>query len=98
AGGPVLTSPSGLDLENPETGDLIRKYYVGKHGVSAEERLRLVKYIYDLTASDTAGFQRASSVTAAGSPSARRVPVGRNFKVEECVGMVLDDLARTAIG
>jgi aromatic ring hydroxylase len=92
AGGPVLTAPSGLDLENPETGDLVRKYYVGREGIGAEERLRLVKYIYDVAASDNAGFARASSVTAAGSPSARRVAVGRNFNIEECVAMVMEEM------
>lgn len=40
---------------------MVRKYYVGKDGVSAEERLRLVKYIYDLCASDASGWTRASA-------------------------------------
>lgn len=91
-GGPVLTAPSGLDLENPETAALVRKYYVGKEGVSAEERLRLVKYIYDLCASDASGWTRASGVTAAGSPGARRVAVGRGFDLEGCVKAVLEEL------
>lgn len=92
-GGPVLTAPSGLDLENPETAAMVRKYYVGKDGVSAEERLRLVKYIYDLCASDASGWTRASGVTAAGSPGARRVAVGRGFDLEGSVRSVLEDLA-----
>ncbi|HQP66667.1 MAG TPA: 4-hydroxyphenylacetate 3-hydroxylase N-terminal domain-containing protein [Quisquiliibacterium sp.] len=92
-GGPVLTAPSGLDLENPETAALVRKYYVGKDGVGADERLRLVKYIYDLCASDASGWTRASGVTAAGSPGARRVAVGRGFDLEGCVKAVLADLA-----
>jgi len=91
-GGPVLTSPSGMDLQNPETAALIKKYYVGKAGVGAEERLRLVKYIYDLGASDASGWARAASVTAAGSPGARRVAVGRGFDVEACAAMVLEEL------
>ncbi|HXC39390.1 MAG TPA: 4-hydroxyphenylacetate 3-hydroxylase N-terminal domain-containing protein [Burkholderiales bacterium] len=91
-GGPVLTSPSGLDLQNPETAEFVKKYYVGKAGVSAEERLRLVKYIYDLGASDASGWARASSVTAAGSPGARRVAVGRGFDIEACAAMVLEEL------
>lgn len=93
AGGPVLTSPTGLDLANPETGDLIRKYYVGKPGVSAEERLRLVKYIYDIAASDMAGFNRAMGVTGAGSPGARRVAATRGFDVEACVNALLAQLS-----
>ena len=91
-GGPVLTAPSGLDLLNPETAAMVKKYYVGKAGVSAEQRLALVKYIYDLCASDASGWTRAASVTAAGSPGARRVAVGRDFNVEACVDSVLQDL------
>ncbi|MCC6381847.1 MAG: hypothetical protein IT304_05020 [Dehalococcoidia bacterium] len=98
AGGPVLTAPSFLDLENPETAALVRKYYVGKEGVSAEQRLALVKYIYDIAASDAAGFARASSVTAAGSPSAKRMALTREFDLESCVGLVLDDLAAATKG
>lgn len=92
AGGPVLTAPSFLDLENPETADLVRKYYVGKEGISAEQRLALVKYIYDIAASDSAGFLRASSVTAAGSPSAKRMALTRDFDIEACIGFVLHEL------
>ncbi|MFN0147213.1 MAG: 4-hydroxyphenylacetate 3-hydroxylase N-terminal domain-containing protein [Dehalococcoidia bacterium] len=96
-GGPVLTAPSGLDLANPETRALVEKYYVGKAGVSAEERLRLVKYVYDLAASDSAGFARASSVTAAGSPSAKRVALARNFDINACVELVMEDLKGAAV-
>jgi len=51
-----------------------------------------VKYIYDLCASDASGWTRASGVTAAGSPGARRVAVGRGFDLEGCVKSVLEDL------
>jgi len=91
-GGPVLTAPSGLDLENPETGDLIRKYYVGKPGVSAEERLALVKYIYDIGASDFGGWNRALGFTGAGSPGARRIAATRGYDIENCVTEVLGDI------
>ncbi|MGE0383482.1 MAG: 4-hydroxyphenylacetate 3-hydroxylase N-terminal domain-containing protein [Gammaproteobacteria bacterium] len=93
AGGPVLTAPSSLDLQNPETAALVKKYYVGKEGVSAEERLRIVKYIYDLAASEAAGFNRAMGVTAAGSPGARRVAVARGFDIDACIKLVEQDLA-----
>ncbi|MGE4239164.1 4-hydroxyphenylacetate 3-hydroxylase N-terminal domain-containing protein [Ramlibacter sp.] len=92
AGGPVLTAPSGLDLANPETSALVKKYYVGKEGVSGEDRLRLIKYIYDIAASDSAAYSVALGVTAAGSPSARRVAVARGFDVEACVNTVKQEL------
>ncbi len=96
AGGPVLTAPSGLDLQNPEIAGLIEKYYVGKPGVGAEERLRLIKYIYDLAASDAAGFNRALGVTGAGSPGARRVAATRGFDIDGCVQDVLAELGGAA--
>lgn len=92
-GGPVLTAPSGPDLANPETGDLIRKYYVGKPGVSAEERLALVKYIYDIGASDFGGWNRALGVTGAGSPGARRVAATRGYDIENCVKEILEEMS-----
>ena len=98
AGGPVLTAPSFLDLENPETAAMVRKYYVGKDGVSAEQRLALVKYIYDIAASDSAGFLRASSVTAAGSPSAKRMALTRDFDIDQCIGFVLGEIEGAVAG
>jgi len=92
AGGPVLTAPSGLDLANPDTAEMVKKYYVGKPGVSAEQRLALVKYIFDIAASDASGWNRALGVTAAGSPSARRVAVSRGFDTAACVKMVMDEI------
>jgi 4-hydroxybutyryl-CoA dehydratase/vinylacetyl-CoA-Delta-isomerase len=91
-GGAVLTAPSGLDLENSATGDLVRKYYVGVEGVSAEARLRLTKYIYDIAASEAAGFNRAMEVTAAGSPKARRIALARSFDIDACIALVNKDL------
>ena len=96
AGGPVLTAPSGLELQNPATAGFVKKYYVGKPGVSAEQRLHLVKYIYDIGASDAAGWSRALGVTGAGSPGARRVAVQRGFDVESCKQTILKELAAAA--
>ena len=96
AGGPVLTAPSGLEFNNPATSALVKKYYVGKPGVSAEERLRLVKYIYDIAASDSAGWGRALGVTGAGSPGARRVAVARGFDIEACKQIILKELEKLA--
>ena len=47
AGG-LLMSPTGADFENPElTGDM-HKYYGGREGVPADERVRLFKLAWDL--------------------------------------------------
>lgn len=47
AGG-LLMSPTGADFDNPElTGDM-HKYYGGREGVPADERVRLFKLAWDL--------------------------------------------------
>ncbi|MBO9130662.1 4-hydroxyphenylacetate 3-hydroxylase N-terminal domain-containing protein [Bacillus sp. 165] len=48
AGG-LLMSPSGDDFDNPELREDLDKYYVGRSGVSAEDRVRLFKLAWDLS-------------------------------------------------
>ncbi|WP_096201589.1 4-hydroxyphenylacetate 3-hydroxylase family protein [Bacillus sp. FJAT-45350] len=47
AGG-LLMSPTGADFDNPEIRGDLDKYFVGRAGVSAEERVRLFKLAWDL--------------------------------------------------
>src|SRR3954464_8199687 len=57
AGGAVVTAPSIADLENPETGYLVRKYMSTKTGVDGEYRTKLFHAIRDLTADSYGGWQ-----------------------------------------
>ncbi len=68
AGGLVATMASEKDFRNPVTGKFLEKYYQGKEGVPAEERVRAFKLIEDLTASEFAGWYHVMCVTG-GSPS-----------------------------
>ncbi|WP_232698490.1 4-hydroxyphenylacetate 3-hydroxylase family protein [Brevibacillus daliensis] len=47
AGG-LLMSPTGADFEHPELAEDMEQFYVGKEGVSGEERVRLFKLAWDL--------------------------------------------------
>ncbi len=47
AGG-LLMSPTGADFMTPEIQDDMQKYYIGREGVSSEERVRLFKLAWDL--------------------------------------------------
>ena len=49
AGGLVCTVPSSKDFFNPETRELMEKYLTGKHGIPAEDRMRVFRLIKDLT-------------------------------------------------
>jgi 4-hydroxybutyryl-CoA dehydratase / vinylacetyl-CoA-Delta-isomerase len=71
AGGLVVTSPSGKDFDNPETRDLIKKYFGGKHGIPSEHRLRMAKLVKDLGASD----YDVCTIHAEGSLEAQRMSV-----------------------
>lgn len=48
AGG-LLISPTGYDFDNPELRDDIDKYYGGREGVDALDRVRLFKLAWDLS-------------------------------------------------
>src|SRR5207253_3223573 len=47
AGG-LLLSPTGGDFESEELREDIERYYVGREGVSAEERVKIFKLAWDL--------------------------------------------------
>ena len=47
AGG-LLLSPTGGDFESEELREDIERYYVGREGVSAEERVKIFKFAWDL--------------------------------------------------
>ena len=59
------------DLENPETGHLVRKYMAHRAGVDGEYRTRLFHAIRDLTADSYGGWSRSptSRPAAASTPS-----------------------------
>jgi anthranilate 3-monooxygenase (FAD)/4-hydroxyphenylacetate 3-monooxygenase len=48
AGG-LLMSPMGADFEQAELKPIVDKYYVGREGVSSEERVQLFKLAWDLS-------------------------------------------------
>jgi 4-hydroxybutyryl-CoA dehydratase/vinylacetyl-CoA-Delta-isomerase len=48
AGGLFVTAPSEKDLNNPVTGPYIEKYLKGAKGVSAETRLKLVRFLENM--------------------------------------------------
>jgi aromatic ring hydroxylase len=93
AGGSVVTAPTSLDLENPETGEYIERYFAGAEGVTAEDRLRALKLIFDMTATEYAGNWLLATLHGEGSLEAQRLSMYRQYDIERCVG-----LARKAAG
>jgi 4-hydroxybutyryl-CoA dehydratase / vinylacetyl-CoA-Delta-isomerase len=70
-GGIVGTIPSHKDLTNPRTRAYIEKYLGGKAGVPAEDRMRLIRLIRDLTSS----YEDVITIHAEGSIAAQRLSI-----------------------
>ena len=85
AGGLLVTGPGKEDLENPETRKYILKYLGGRKGVSAEERLKVMNLIRDLTASEYGGYWQVSAIHGAGSIEAGKLAIRANYDASEAI-------------
>jgi 4-hydroxybutyryl-CoA dehydratase / vinylacetyl-CoA-Delta-isomerase len=85
AGGLLVTGPGGEDWENPELRPYLDRYFGGSKGVSAEERLRALNMISDLTASDYGGYQEVLAIHAEGSIEAERLTIFRAYDSDRAI-------------
>lgn len=85
AGGLVVTAPAVTDLRNPETGPLINKYLAGAPGWNGIDRMRAMKLVKDLTASEYGGLAQVAAIHAEGSLEAQRLSILRASDVEGLV-------------
>jgi len=81
AGGAVETLPSIEDQRAPELWPYFDKYYTGATG-SAEERIRLFRFIRDLTASEYAGWWDVEIIHGSGSPAAEWLQMYREYDLD----------------
>jgi len=82
AGGSALTVPSTKDLENPETGPLLRKYMAGKAGIDGDYRMRLFHAVRDFTASDQAGRISVAKLHGGGGLYAQKIVARGRYDME----------------
>jgi 4-hydroxybutyryl-CoA dehydratase/vinylacetyl-CoA-Delta-isomerase len=82
AGGLMVTLPSEKDLDNPETGDLLRKYLKGRSDVDTEDRMKILRLIENMTLGRNAVGYLTESMHGAGSPQAQRILISRQMQVE----------------
>jgi aromatic ring hydroxylase len=78
AGGLLVTGPGGADWANPEVRAVLEKFYASK--APAEERLRLLNTISDLTARDFGGYHAVLAVHAEGSIEAEKMQIYRAYE------------------
>ncbi len=79
AGGLLVTAPASEDLNAEATREYVLKYLGGRKGFGAEQRLRLLNLIGDLTASDFGGYQEVLAVHAEGGFEAEKLQAYREY-------------------
>src|SRR5579883_462082 len=79
SGGLLVTGPGQEDWESPTIRPYLEKFLGGKAGVGAEERLRAMNLVRDLTASDYGGYQEVLAVHAEGSLEAEKLAILRSY-------------------
>ncbi len=79
AGGFVADLPSDRDFQNPEIGELLKKYLKGAKGVPVEKRVKMLRLIEKMAmeSADT-----ISDVHGGGSPAAHRLTIFRESDIE----------------
>jgi 4-hydroxybutyryl-CoA dehydratase/vinylacetyl-CoA-Delta-isomerase len=90
AGGSLVTAPSTRDLENPEVGEIIRKYMGTKQSVDGAYRLKLFLALRDFAASGYAGHQAVSTIQAGGGLFAQRVVTRSRYDMANARRMALE--------
>lgn len=82
AGGLMVTMPSEKDLENEETGDLVRKFLQGRDGTDPVDRMKILRLIENMTLGRNAVGYLTESMHGAGSPQAQRILIARLAELE----------------
>jgi len=82
AGGAVVTAPSTADLENPDTGPLLKKYMSTGSNVDGEYRTRLFHLIRDLTADSYGGWKAVTNIQAGGGLYAQRIVTRKHYDLD----------------
>jgi 4-hydroxybutyryl-CoA dehydratase/vinylacetyl-CoA-Delta-isomerase len=88
AGGLVTTMPAETEYLSEESRAYIEKYLKGRDDIPTEDRLKLLYFIQDLTASRFSGYLMASAICAGGTPETNRVEVARNYNLLEKISNV----------
>lgn len=86
-GGLTVTGPSEEDVNSPQTGEYVRRYLAARKGISAEDRLRVINLIRDLTASDFGGYNEILQIHAEGSIEASKITILREYDARACLDL-----------
>jgi len=87
AGGLVVTMPSQRDFENPQIAPYLEKYLKARDGVATIDRIRILKFVENMTVGCGAAAYLTESIHGAGSPQAQRVMISRTVDLDEKVAL-----------
>lgn len=90
AGAAIVTAPSMSDLDNPETGPLLRKYMSTGHDIDGEYRTKLFHAIRDLTADSFGGWKAVTNIQAGGGLYAQRIVTRNHYDLDRAMHMALE--------
>lgn len=88
AGGLLGTLPSAADLDDPETGPIIRKYLAAQPDHLVVDRIKVLRLIENLTVGAGAVGYLIESVHGAGPPAAQRIMIERQADLEGKIAAV----------
>jgi aromatic ring hydroxylase len=88
AGGLLVTGPGAEDMENPDLRPILERYYGGRDGISARDRLAALNFVKDLTSSDYGGYQEVLAIHAEGSLEAEKLMIARSYNAPRTVELV----------
>ncbi len=92
AGGSALTVPATADFEQPEIGELLRKYMTGAPTVDGLDRAALFRVIRDMAVSAHAGQTMMGRLQGGGGLHAQRIVTRGRYDMERA-----KDLARELV-
>jgi 4-hydroxybutyryl-CoA dehydratase/vinylacetyl-CoA-Delta-isomerase len=98
AGGSALTVPSTRDLENPETGPLLRKYMAGKASIDGAYRTRLFHVVRDFAASAQAGRSMVAKLHGSGGLHAQRIVTRGRYDMDRAKTLALESVGLSEDG
>ena len=83
AGGLVGSMPSGIDFNEGEMSSELKKYLKGIKETNAEDRVKILRLIENMTLGRNAVAYLTESLHGAGSPQSQRVQIKRKVNIEE---------------
>ena len=82
AGGIVVTMPSERDFHNPDISPYLLKYFKGSADSATMDRIKILKFIENMTVGCGAAAYLTESIHGAGSPQAQRIMISRLADLE----------------